>query len=78
VIVENDKVIVSKNRLDGLSRTLQKQNQDYFENHKKIIDEEKNKRQTLAESFQKKIREIYSKLEENNLARQQKIRENEM
>eukprot|EP01111_Echinosteliopsis_oligospora_P007152 TRINITY_DN2181_c2_g1_i1.p1 TRINITY_DN2181_c2_g1~~TRINITY_DN2181_c2_g1_i1.p1 ORF type:complete len:337 (+),score=117.98 TRINITY_DN2181_c2_g1_i1:25-1035(+) len=67
-----------KVKLETLCRELQKQNKQVMEGSKRIATEEQEKRQELSKKFHNTIKEITTKMEEQNDERMKQLKENDM
>jgi len=64
--------------LEGLCKSLQKQNQDLIDENKKLQNDEKEVRSKLASDFQTRINTISSELEKHATEHLRKTKENEL
>jgi len=70
VMVELSKTEAMKSKLEGLCRELRRQNQE-------IAEEEKRKRNDITQQFNNTIRQMESKLDQQNQSRNDKKKEYE-
>lgn len=74
---ELNKALKTKQKLESLCAELQKQQRDLLDENKKITDQERSRRQELADKFQWTIKDVREKMDQQAQERLEQVREND-